>query len=88
MLKPKDIESLEEFIKERNKFPNVKLSIMSVWNRIKNELESVKTSHNTASDAIALCKRAVMHAENVGDVPVGHPIIEEMRAVIAQQHTR
>ena len=49
--------------------------------------EALKPSHNSQSDAIALCKRAVMYSREVGDIPQGHPIIDEMAAVVAQQHT-
>lgn len=36
-------------------------------------------------DSISLCKRAIMHIDSVGDIPVGHPMIEEMREVVAEE---
>ena len=48
--------------------------------------ESTEKADNTARDAIALCRRAVAHADLGVDIPFGHPMIEEMRAVVAQQH--
>ena len=50
--------------------------------------EAQPQADSPQSDAIALCKRAVMYSRGFGDIPRGHPIIDEMAEVAAQQHPR
>lgn len=51
------------------------------WHRIKTALaESSKPTTSTGSPKLlALCKRVVAHADTGVALPVGHPIIDEMR---------
>ena len=55
------------------------------WQLIRNKAEAQPQADNKPLNAIALCKRAVFHAETIGSIQLGHPIIDDMRECIAQQ---